>query len=55
MKLMVDKDVADDDQDALPVTPRSSSSDRVRGVPRFAPTYTFFLLFIRILMRFPFD
>ena len=31
--------VADDDQDAPPVTPRSVSSDRVRGVPRFAPTY----------------
>ena len=34
-----DEDVGDDDKDALPVTPRSVSSDRVRGVPRFAPTY----------------
>ena len=34
-----DEDVGDDDKVALPVTPRSVSSDRVRGVPRFAPTY----------------
>ena len=35
-----DEDVGDDDKVALPVTPRSVSSDRVRGVPRFAPTYS---------------
>ena len=46
-----DDDDDDDDKDApLPVTPRSVSRDRARGVPRFAPP-TFFLLFI--LMRFP--
>ena len=39
-----DDDVADDDIDAVPVTPRSVGSDRVRGAPRFAPTHAFFLL-----------
>ena len=44
-----DDDSADDDIDAVPVTPRSVGSDRVRGAPRFAPTHAFFLLFVLII------
>ena len=43
-----DDGVADDDIDAVPVTPRSVGSDRVRGAPRFAPTHAFFLLIVLI-------
>ena len=38
MLTMLQMTACDDDKDApLPVTPRSVSRDRARGVPRFAP------------------